>query len=165
MKSTHLIIRSKKINTLVRINDQRVYPKKDKNHVQVYEIKSEVESCKIKIYSLKSEFSEPHWWLFAILFYIISIFGIFNVPYSEQYYHFEYEGNLDLNQDVIDLEIRPGTKEEAILCLKGQFQNNETNHHIDEPLAKKRHKLYFIIKLISWILIVIGIILYILLRK
>lgn len=158
MKPTHFVIRSRKLNTIVRINGKIIYPKIEKKKKQFYTIYSDLDSCRIKIYSLKHELSEPYWWIFALLFYIISIFGIFNPGYSKNFYYLEYEGILDLTQDNIDLQLQNPKEKQAIVCLRGTFDNNESNHFILEPIARKRYKLYTLLKFISWAILLIIII-------
>ena len=65
------------------IDDQ--YVKCKKNEFGSYETDFQTEKDEIKIaFSRELELKSKLWWLYAILSFIVSVFGIFNPPYDRK---------------------------------------------------------------------------------
>ena len=161
MNTLQLKIRNQaSFRPIVKIDDKEVKLKKNEFGSLVANYSSEKEKVKISIYTLPHEFDTKYW------FYVISIFGIFDVPYARNAYQLQYNGEITLQEKtVIDLTFENKKKEgKALSCKEGNFDDNESNKYIYNEKINKRRKIALIFKFCSWAVIGIGLTLYFIFR-
>lgn len=154
MANTLLILRGNVVEPIVEVDGKKIPFKKDKISGRQYEIATVNNFCELKIYTLKHELSEPYWWLFAFLFYLVSIFGIFNTFYPKKFYTINYVGVLNATVPILELQFNSAKQDfKALNCLRGYFDDNPTNVYGFDKKAKSRRRLCFWLKLASWVVI------------
>lgn len=147
---------------LVEIDNKIVKLKKNEFGNLTTHYQTEKQEVEIKIYTLPNELGYKHWFLMSVLFYIVSIFGIFDKWYSKNYYSLEYNGKIKLSENtVLDLTMqKPADNSKAISVREGNFEDNETNIYKYNEKIKKRRRLLIGLKIASWALIAVGVVLY-----
>lgn len=167
MNSLQLKIRNQaSFRPIVKIDDKEVKLKKNEFGSLVANYSSEKEKVKISIYTLPHEFDTKYWFFIYLLYYVISIFGIFDVPYARNAYQLQYNGEIALQEKtVIDLIFESKKKDaKALTCKEGNFDDNESNKYIYNEKINKRRKIALTFKFCSWAIIAIGITLYLIFR-
>lgn len=147
---------------IVEINNKIVKLKKNEFGNLTTNYQSEKQEVEVKIYTLPNELSYKYWFLMSVLFYIVSIFGIFDLPYNKNYYSLEYKGKIKLTENtILDLTMeKPADNAKAISVREGNFEDNETNVYKYDLKIKKRRRLLIGLKIASWVLIAVGVVLY-----
>lgn len=147
---------------IIKIDDKDIKLKKNEFGSSVGKYSTEKDKVEIKIYTLPHEFDTKYWFLLFLLYYIVSIFGIFDVRYSSNLYRLEYSGTITLQENtILDLVFEKRTKDgKALSCKEGPFDDNESNVYIYNPKTNKRIKIALAFKVCSWVLIAISVGLY-----
>lgn len=122
-----------------------------------YEAEISTEQNEMEIYfSNVLELSGKLWWLYAILSFILSVFGIFEPIYKKRYKRIDCRFLVMLN-DINDISLKVGvekTDAEAVQiqssCAVEVFQNEA----YEEKRVKTRRIIYLLFKIVVWILLI-----------
>lgn len=97
-----------------------------------------------------------------MIFFIISVFGIFDRRYGRKFYKLDYVGNLSFSDgETVTVGINTyGKDKKAITCMAQGFQTNETNIYTADALAKKHWQILTVIRVIVWIVLAISVLLF-----
>lgn len=158
MKSIYLKLVgiNSKIITNIIVDNQNIKCKKIKFDSYEAIIQTEKEEIELTL-SNQLELKGKFWWLFALISFVISIFGIFEPPYDRKCISINCFFKIQLN-DINQVEIKFNR-----LSSSGKAVELETQNHVEEikneyyidKMAKKRWTIIFIIKIIVWITIAI----------
>ena len=163
MNSLQLKLRKQfSFTPLVSIDNKIAKLKKNEFGGLTTKYQTEKDEVEIKIFTLPNELNYKFWFLMSLFFYIVSIFGIFDLPYNRNYYTLEYKGKVKLSENtILDLTMaKPADNIKAISVKDGPFDDNETNIYIFNEKIKKRRRLLIGLKIASWVLIAVGVVLY-----
>ena len=134
------------------IDDQ--YVKCKKNEFGSYETDFQTEKDEIKIaFSRELELKSKLWWLYAILSFIVSVFGIFNPPYDRKCISMDCSFIVKL-KDVNNINIKFNS-----LSSSGKAVGVETetsfeeikNEYTVDKIAKRRWIILLIARILAWI--------------
>lgn len=106
----------------------------------------------------RHELATPLWWLWGLLFFVISCFGIFDVPYAKQ-------GELFFKANVTSsgsgaVQLNPVVKRNGkgvIVVCDNCFVYEEDNR-TDDKTVKKRRKVLTVIKLLLWLALIAAVV-------
>lgn len=145
-------------NADILIDDNYIYPIKKKKGIKTYEIETDKNELEIKINTL-NELNSKHWLAIHIFFFIVSLFGIFDIKDKKKNYSINYKGKLKLIDEEPNIKIifKSCKVNEPAFRIEGncELENNDSNKYfIDEEIAEKK-KILKTIKIVSWILLVI----------
>lgn len=114
------------------------------------------------------EFRSKLWFLYMLFFYIISVFGLFAKLYEKSCIQLNTKVVLKPNSsnEVYNFRIhKPKNPSNEIAVLfsnddhsKNIFYDGDTNFFVEDPVAKKRKKLYNLFAALSWIAIIISVV-------
>lgn len=116
-------------------------------------ITTEKSSVNIKIQKY-NELAGKLWFLMDIMFFIISLFGIFDVRKPKKCIVLDSEFNVNLTSDVTNLEffVSPLNLDNKNVEIKGEAEINEVkNLCYEDKILKKRKKILFFTKLGLWV--------------
>lgn len=124
-----------------------------------YELKlSTDENVEIQL-ERKHELLSPLWLLWGLLFFVISCFGIFDIPYAKR-------GALCCRVNVIPngngaVQFNPSVKKDgsAVVITNSDCNVEELENSLNYALIKKRLRTLRIIKLLLWLALIATIIL------
>ncbi len=144
-------------NPIVRIDGESVRYKR--NAFGSYEIVHRCESdlAEILIFS-RPELSSRFWWLYALISYLFSFFGIFEPPYGRKQYGMILKTNVRLTgSDEFKIAFHPPAdgKQAAIVNGEAEHDDAENRYFIDNS-AKRRKSIVLILKIVSWIALIIA---------
>ncbi len=162
-KLTLTFINSVATETAVVI-DNKLLSGKIKKGKTYYEYETEKDEVTLNIFSVH-EFTGKFWWLFAFIYYVISVFGLFNPKYETKGKVFNYKANVTLTENTEIILAYPISKvgQKALVFKNAEYLDNESNvYYVDEKI-KKRIKGFIPVKIITFILAVVGVLLIILL--
>lgn len=139
----------------VRINGKTAKLKKDKYNIYRTQYNGEgiVEIELYQFYELES----PKWWLYALLVWIVGIFGIFSGRFDTKCFKFNYKTtiNLDNDRDLELLLVKPQDGGRVINCDKDASLDNPTNIYQQRDDIAKRAKRYNILRGISIVVVLV----------
>ncbi len=158
MKSLNLKlvgINSKVIPT-IKADDQLVVCKK--NQFGSFEANIQTEKDEIELsFSRELELKAKFWWLYALISFIVSIFGIFEPFYDRKSITFDCKFKIKLNE-INDIKIKFNSfssQGKAVeLETTNEFEEIINEYKIDKQ-AKKRWIILLILKIIIWIALAI----------
>lgn len=161
MATLNLKLVGSKIGALVEIEDKLVDFKKNKHGNLSSTLEVSSTSVRMKVYTPSHELTQKNWLLASLIFFVISVFGIFDRGYGRRFYKLDYVGNLSFaDGETVTLGINTyGKDKKAITCMAQGFQNNETNIFTPDTLAKKHLQILIVIKVIVWIVLAIAVLL------
>lgn len=153
MNTLNLKISNLQHGTKVCIDGQPIKLKKNEFGSAETQIQTENTDVILQIYNPKHELSGKHWFLMSILFFIVSIFGLFDKRTSKKFYSLEYSGVIPVNgNESLDIAIAfAKSGEKAITCKSGNFDDNESNIFNSDDVLKKRYKKVRLVKIATWI--------------
>ncbi len=147
----------------ILIDDKKVKSKKDSFGSRIIKYETENDTVDIKIYSYL-EINNKLWLLTNIFFYIISLFGLFDIRLNKTCKvvdcHFVVKMKDLVNMTITTKGKNTQTPQEAEVECDSEYQAKENVIYIDS-VAKKRFKILKIAKIITFILImaiIVGII-------
>lgn len=137
----------------VRINDKTVKLKRDKygRYRTQYDGEGMVEIELYQFYELES----PKWWLYALLVWIVGIFGIFSGKFDTKCFKCNYKTTISLDRDR-DLElslVMPQDGGRVINCDQDASLDNPTNIYQERADIAKRAKRYNMLRGISIVVV------------
>ena len=134
------------------IDDQ--YVKCKKNEFGSYETDFQTEKDEIKIaFSRELELKSKLWWLYAILSFIVSVFGIFNPPYDRKCISMDCSFIVKL-KDVNNINIKFNSLSSSGRAVEVEtetsFEEIKNEYTVDE-IAKRRWIILLIARILAWI--------------
>lgn len=145
----------------VQVNGQR--EKFNKNGRGSYELNVTAEGNTEIVISRNHELLSPMWLLWGLLFFVISCFGIFDVPYSNT-------AALMCRVNVTPgaggvVQFTPNMKKDGkgVLIESDNCVVEELENSLDNQIIKKRRKTLRIIKLLLWLALIATIVVVIIL--
>lgn len=134
------------------IDDQ--YVKCKKNEFGSYETDFQTEKDEIKIaFSRELELKSKLWWLYAILSFIVSVFGIFNPPYDRKCISMDCSFIVKL-KDVNNINIKFNSLSSSGRAVevetKTSFEEIKNEYTVDK-IAKRRWIILLIARILAWI--------------
>lgn len=141
------------------IDDQ--YVKCKKNEFGSYETDFQTEKDEIKIaFSRELELKSKLWWLYAILSFIVSVFGIFNPPYDRKCISMDCSFIVKLkdvnniNKDVNNINIKFNSLSSSGRAVEVEtetsFEEIKNEYTVDK-IAKRRWIILLIARILAWI--------------
>lgn len=134
------------------IDDQ--YVKCKKNEFGSYETDFQTEKDEIKIaFSRELELKSKLWWLYAILSFIVSVFGIFNPPYDRKCISMNCSFIVKL-KDVNNINIKFNSLSSSGRAVEVEtetsFEEIKNEYTVDK-IAKRRWIILLIARILAWI--------------
>ena len=134
------------------IDDQ--YIKCKKNEFGSYETDFQTEKDEIKIaFSRELELKSKLWWLYAILSFIVSVFGIFNPPYDRKCISMDCSFIVKL-KDVNNINIKFNSLSSSGKAVEVEtetsFEEIKNEYTVDK-IAKRRWIILLIARILAWI--------------
>ena len=134
------------------IDDQ--YVKCKKNEFGTYETDFQTEKDEIKIaFSRELELKSKLWWLYAILSFIVSVFGIFNPPYDRKCISMDCSFIVKL-KDVNNINIKFNSLSSSGRAVEVEtetsFEEIKNEYTVDK-IAKRRWIILLIARILAWI--------------
>ncbi len=147
---------SSKLNPIVKIDDSVIKGKK--NEFGSYEASYETEKDEVEIsISRNLELNSKLWWLYSLLSFIVSIFGIFEPPYDRKNIVVDCKFVVKLN-DINEIKIKFNSmaKQGKAVEIETQNEFNEIkNEYYVDKKAKTKWRILIILKLVIWVAIII----------
>lgn len=147
---------SSKLNPIVKIDDSVIKGKK--NEFGSYEASYETEKDEVEIsISRNLELNSKLWWLYSLISFIVSIFGIFEPPYDRKNIVVDCKFVVKLN-DINEIKIKFNSmaKQGKAVEIETQNEFNEIkNEYYVDKKAKTKWRILIILKLIIWVAIII----------
>ena len=134
------------------IDDQ--YVKCKKNEFGSYETDFQTEKNEIKIaFSRELELKSKLWWLYAILSFIVSVFGIFNPAYDRKCISMDCSFIVKL-KDVNNINIKFNSLSSSGRAVEVEtetsFEEIKNEYTVDK-IAKRRWIILLIARILAWI--------------
>lgn len=134
------------------IDDQ--YVKCKKNEFGSYETDFQTEKDEIKIaFSRELELKSKLWWLYAILSFIVSVFGIFNPPYDRKCISMDCSFIVKL-KDVNNINIKFNSLSSSGRAVEVETETSFKeikNEYTVDKIAKRRWIILLIARILAWI--------------
>ncbi len=155
------IIKNLNYDPIVIVDNKLIRLKKNSYGNNIVDITSEtgVVNLKIKNYH---EVETVTGLVMAMIFYVISLFGIFDIRYGKKFAHINYDGNITLNKDENELtvtifQMKDGAK---ALSFKGdcEVDDNESNIYVLDKKLATHLQIFKIFKISFFLLVLISII-------
>lgn len=155
------------IQPIIKIDDNVVKYKRNKN--KVIELQHQTNKDKVTI-SIENvlEVNGPCWWLMQMLFFVVSVFGIFNPRLEKLCYIISYKCTLSLHEGENTAVIKIGKLQDKAEVINMVTENEyivERNECVIDEKAQKRKKILKISKILAWLLLIIAIVLVICVRR
>ncbi len=130
---------------------------KGKRGKQIVEIETDKDAVNLSIKRIVP-IGAKKWFWWQVLFYFVSVFGILDRNYNKKCYVIDYASTITLQEDInIKVLIHNSLKVEKVVELKTEATVEEHVNQIKvDKIAKKRLKGYTAVKIISWILLALG---------
>ena len=130
------------------------YVKCKKNEFGSYETDFQTEKDEIKIaFSRELELKSKLWWLYAILSFIVSVFGIFNPPYDRKCISMDCSFIVKL-KDVNNINIKFNSLSSSGRAVEVEtetsFEEIKNEYTVDK-IAKRRWIILLIARILAWI--------------
>lgn len=136
----------------IYVDDQ--YLKCKKNEFGSYEANIQTEKDEIKLsFSRELELKSKLWWLYALISFVVSIFGIFNPPYDRKCISMDCVFKIKLN-DVNDIKIKFNSLSSSGKAVELETENSFEeikNEYIIDKIAKRRWLVLLIVRILAWI--------------
>ncbi|MBR1925679.1 MAG: hypothetical protein IJ837_02365 [Clostridia bacterium] len=164
MNRLKLTIKSPPKNLCVEIDGEVFEPEKNDFSNYCYSVETEKETMKIVITRFL-ELETKFWWLWQILYFFVSLFGILDLKQENRQLKILYSAEVELNGDnFIDLIINK-SGDKAVNILNTNAEIKETENKLEKSkTAIKRKKIIKYSKIVAWILIFVIVFLVIFLR-
>lgn len=143
-------------NCCLFIDDEHVKFKKNKFGNLVINYKTEKERISIEIFNVL-DFGGIFWFLTQIFFFVISIFGIFDIHHKQKYIAFSYKSEIHLKEDShMVLRCNPLKDNTKAFNLETNLEViEEINIFFVDENARRKRKLLAIIKA-TLFLVILG---------
>lgn len=140
------------------IDGEKIKFKKDKYGHYIYELETPAQTCELKVYKYL-EINSSFYWFWQILFFFISIMGIFDKPVDKHCIALEYIATITLTPDsLVTLRVNLNPDKNYAVMSEANTQIAETTNRIYfDKKAKKRVRLLRFVKILLWIALAFGI--------
>ncbi len=126
-----------------------------KNEFGSYEAVIQTEKDEIEVaISRELELKSKLWWLYALVSFIVSVFGLFNPSYDRKCFSIDCLFKLKLSEENNILKIKfnnPSSSGKAFTIESGCCHEEIKNEYIIDKVAKRRWTALLIIKILVWI--------------
>lgn len=166
MKTLNITLKgASKLSPNVLVDGEFVKLKKNQfgNYIASIETeKSEVDLVIQKYHELSGNL----WFLMSVLFFVISLFGLFDIRYGKNNCVIDSKFHIKLNEDVTHFVATMDLNKvgSAITFESNAEINEELNVCFEDEVVKKRKKILLATKIILWLLL-IGVALYFLIKS
>lgn len=141
-----------KVNPKILVDGQ--YVKYKKNEFGSCEATVQTEKDEIEIaFSRDLELRGKLWWLYALISFLVSVFGIFEPPYDRKCISMECLYKIKLN-DTNEIKIMFNSLTSSGRAVEIETQNEFEeikNEYLVDKTAKRRRKVLLFIKIFVWI--------------
>ena len=145
-------------NAAVVVNGSEVKFKKgsDGLYESKFPLNENDNTCTLEVFTF-SEYGGKLWWLYSLLFFVVSCFGIFDVPYGKTI-ALRYKTKLTLCENTqVMLRFNPMLEgKKAVELDTNVVSEEETNGYFLDETLRKRRKIMKIIKALTWVAIIVG---------
>lgn len=141
MRSLDIALFPRFYHPIIEIDGAEVKAKKGEGGSLFIHYETEKPSVSLHIYTLPSEFAEPHWFGYAVLFFFLSIFSVFDKSYSKKDdYRYEYQGSIALaNTTTLSLSLSDAKEGGPALLFKGGSAYSEAKNLVSyDPKGKAK---------------------------
>lgn len=160
MRNVNLnVVGPSNLNPILAIDGKTVKTKKNKYGNIQYSFDTEKDEIEVSVFRYL-ELNGRFWWLMAILFFVISIFGILNPPYEKKCIQIDYKVKLKLkeNNDItIKLNVSSNDGKVGRIETVCDCEEISNNYGIDK-VAQKRKKIIKVCEVIAWIALIVTIV-------
>lgn len=142
----------KKYAVQVSVDGRRVKGKSDKTGNMIYTYHTDEDRAKVEIFNV-NELSSSLWWLWSIFYFFISVFGIFDPGYGNNFFDVRCNFSVDTTRDA-NLQVKIGTSDNGIRCNVWQCDTCATpidNEFSKNERLQRRIKSNKILKVFLWI--------------
>lgn len=139
------------------IDDEKIKFKKDKYGHYIYELETPAQTCELKVYKYL-EVNSSFFWLWQMLFFFVSILGIFDRRLDKHCIAIEYIATITLTPDsvvTIRTNLNPNKKYAALTEANTEIVEKKNAIFFDKK-AKKRVKTLKILKALVWVAVVFA---------
>lgn len=145
--------------TIVYVDNKIITPQKDKNGHEIYEYETNGSTVDVSLYKYL-EVNSPAYFLWQILFFFVSIFGIFDKRPDKGCVILKYHSTITLDGGTeIIMRVNKNKKDVTAVQLEGaQHVVEHENIRMTDKKAKKKLKGLRITKFFLFVAFVIGII-------
>lgn len=142
-------------NPTIKIDGKEIKFKKQKNGEYAATYETENDSVELTVNKVH-EASGALWFLWAFFFFVIGFFGIFDPRYDYRCRAIDYRLKLDLKEETnLKLHfIKFAEGGRAIDCVRDCPAEEITNNYYTDMQAKKKLKIFKIIKPFVWLAII-----------
>lgn len=143
--------------TIIMINEKLVKPKKNKFGGLSVNYSTESETCNLKIFNY-FENSGKLWYLIYAVYFLISVFGLFDLPLRKKRLNVVLSTNLNLSEHCtfnVKLNAPKNNEEYATIESENTFEIIDNRAFINTTI-KKRIKIYRLFKLFFWLALIIA---------
>ena len=128
------------------------------NEFGSYEVNIQTEKDEIEIaFTRELELKSKLWWLYALISFIVSIFGIFEPPYDRKCISINCLFKIKLKEEN-NIKIKFNTMTTTGRAVEIETENNfeeiKNEYNIDK-IAKRRWIILLVVKLVCWIALAI----------
>lgn len=147
---------------VIKVDGQIIKAKK--NEFGSYETDYNTDNDNVEISIERNlELNAKLWWLYVIISFIISIFGLFEPPYDKRCIVIDCKFNVKLN-DTNEIKLKFNTMNSQGKAVEIETQNQvdeiKNEYYVDKK-AKTKRNIITLIKILIWIVLIIGIIFFI----
>lgn len=142
---------------IIQIDDKHISPKKNEFGNLICTHSTNAEEVTVTI-STFLELSGKLWWLYALITFIVSIFGFFSPPYDKKCITVEGQFKIKLNSSdtKIDIIFNQFKDQSPAYSINSNTEFIETtNKYIIDKKAKKSQKILLVTKILSWVILAI----------
>ena len=126
-----------------------------KNEFGSYEAAIQTEKDEIEIaISRELELKSKLWWLYALVSFIVSVFGIFNPSYDRKCVSIDCLFKLKISEEknIIKIKFNNSSSSKKAVTIESECGHEEIkNEYIIDKVAKRRWTALLIIKILVWI--------------
>lgn len=169
MKTLNITLKGiKKDVPTVLVDNKPLKLKKNQfgNYCGTYQTENDEASVVVQKYQ---ELSGKLWFLMSILFFVISVFGIFDKPMGKKNTVIDAKYNVKLKENITDFEaflnFLPTDDKALDVKAEGGEIEEICNLCYEDKVVKKRKKILLITKLLLWVVLVVCAILIIIKRS
>ena len=147
---------------VIKVDGQIIKAKK--NEFNSYEADYNTDNDNVEISIERNlELNAKLWWLYVIISFIISIFVLFEPPYDKKCIVIDCKFNVKLN-DTNEIKLKFNTMNSQGKAVEIETQNQvdeiKNEYYVDKK-AKTKRNIITLIKILIWIVLIIGIIFFI----
>lgn len=160
MRNVNLnVVGSSNLNPILAIDGKTLKTKKNKHGNIQYSFDTEKDEIELSVFRYL-ELNGRLWWLMAILFFVISIFGILNPPYEKKCIQIDYKVKLKLKENNdITIKLNASSNDGKVGRIETVCDCEEISNNFDiDKVAQKRKKIIKICEVIAWIALIVTIV-------